>query len=189
MTVDPDAIRDRAAPVVTPLGLGVYDVEITGSGHSRAIRVVVERRDAQGDAGSGVDLDLITDATRLLVPDLTGAGLLRDSDVLEVSSPGLERNLRRSEHYQAAIGERVSVKHRVEGETVREHGVVVAADASGFDVTLDDGTDRRIAYDDVAACRTVFEWGPAPRPGRGSKPGKGGTPRSKGTRPKETTRS
>jgi ribosome maturation factor RimP len=191
MTADPEAIRDRAAPVVASLGLDLYDVELTGSGHARAIRIVVERRDAT--EGSGVDLDLITDATRLLAPELSGAGLLRDSDVLEVSSPGLERNLRRPEHFLAAVGETVSVKHSLAGETVRERGELFAADATGFDVRLDDGTERRIAYDDVAACRTVFEWGPAPRPGRGSKPGKGGAGgskgSSKGTRPKETTRS
>jgi ribosome maturation factor RimP len=187
MTVDPEVIRDRAAPVVAGLGLDLYDVEITGAGHSRAIRVVVERHDASD--GSGVDLDLITDATRILAPELTAAGLLRDSDVLEVSSPGLERNLRRPEHYRAATGERISVKHTVAGETVRERGVLAGADDTGFAVQLDDGTDRRIAYADVAACRTVFEWGPAPRPGRGSKPGKGGATRSKGNRPKETSRS
>ena len=39
---------------------------------------------------------------------------------------------------------------------------------------------RRLAYADIVACRTVFEWGPAPRPGRGSKPGKGSASRSKG---------
>src|SRR5262249_9186458 len=156
------------APVVASLGLDLYDVELTGSGHSRAIRIVIERHDAP--EGEGVDLDLITDATRLLAPELSGAGFLRDSDVLEVSSPGLERNLRRPEHSRAAVGERISVKHTVAGETARERGVLVAADDTGFDVKLDDGADRRIAYADVAACRTVFEWGPAPRPGRGSKP-------------------
>jgi ribosome maturation factor RimP len=187
MTVDPEAIRERVAPVVAGLGLDVYDVEITGSGHARAIRIVVQRHDTSD--GAGVDLDLITDATRVLTPELSGAGVLRDSDALEVSSPGLERNLRRPEHYAAAIGEGVSVKHTVEGETVRERGVLVRSDETGFDLKLDDDTDRRVAYADVAACRTVFEWGPAPRPGRGSKPGKGGATRSKGTRPKETSRS
>jgi ribosome maturation factor RimP len=185
MTADPEVIRERVAPIVASLGLDVYDVELSGSGHSRAVRIVVAHR----DAGAGVDLDLITDATRILAPELGAAGLLRDSDVLEVSSPGLERTLRRPEHFRAATGERVSVKHTVDGETVREHGVVVAADDAAFDVELDDGAARRIAYADVAACRTVFEWGPAPRPGRGSKPGKGGAARSQGGRTKETSRS
>jgi ribosome maturation factor RimP len=187
MTADPETIREHAAPVVASLGLDVYDVELSGSGHSRVVRVVVERHDASG--GSGIDLDLITDATRALAPDLAAAGLVRDSDVLEVSSPGLERTLRRPEHFRAAVGERVSVKHVVDGETVREHGTITAADDTAIDVTLDDGGDRRIAYADVTACRTVFEWGPAPRPGRGSKPGKRGAAPSKGARPKETSRS
>lgn len=187
MTLDPEAIRAFVAPIVARLDLAVYDIEVTGAGHARAVRVVVERADAS--AGEGVDLDRITDATRLLSPELAGAQLLRDSDVLEVSSPGLERTLRRPEHFQAAVGEQVSVKHVVDGETVRERGAVVAADSDGFELETDDGTRHRIAYADITTCRTLFEWGPAPRPGRGSKPGKGGAGRAKGSRPKETSRS
>ncbi len=38
-------------------------------------------------------------------------------------------------------------------------GVVTAADDAGFDLLLDDGSTERVAYDDVAQARTVFEWG------------------------------
>ena len=117
--------------------------------------------------------------------------MLRDSDVLEVSSPGLERTLRRPEHFATAVGSLVSVKHLRDGETVRDRGTIVAADDDGIELALEtsdnpDATDRdapnpRIAYVDIVACRTVFEWGPAPRPGRGSKPGKGSARRVKET--------
>jgi Uncharacterized protein conserved in bacteria len=209
MAMDLESIRDLVAPIVAPLGLGLYDVELTGAGRARAVRVVIERP-------GGVDLDTITEATRVLAPALAEAGMLRETDVLEVSSPGLERALRRPEHFLAAVGVLVSVKHLREGETVRERGTVVTADEAGFDLDLDLDLDlddsratverraqrasdlaashpaspsaasatERIAYADVVACRTVFEWGPAPRPGRGSKPGKGNA-----RRPKESSRS
>ncbi|HEY5014747.1 MAG TPA: ribosome maturation factor RimP [Acidimicrobiia bacterium] len=200
MAMDLESIRDAVAPIVASLGLELYDVELTGAGHARAVRVVVDR-------SGGVDLDTITEATRVLSPMLTAAGTLRDSDVLEVSSPGLERTLRRPEHFRAAVGSLVSVKYLRDGETVRDRGTVANPDDTGFELApesdaADDSGDTsdtqpvaageahpRIAYADVVACRTVFEWGPAPRPGRGSKPGKGNARRSKDSRPKENSRS
>jgi ribosome maturation factor RimP len=189
MATDPESIRDLVAPIVVSLGLDLYDVELTGAGRARAVRVVVERRVGSENVG-GVDLDAITDATRVLAPALGASGMLRDTDVLEVSSPGLERSLRRPEHFRAAVGALVSVKHLRDGETVRERGTVVAADDNGFELAVEGTRDQepggshpRIAYADVVACRTVFEWGPAPRPGRGSKPGKGSA-----RRPKESSR-
>ena len=190
MAMDLESIREFVAPIVVSLGLDLYDVEITAAGHARAVRVVVERR-GSGEQGSGVDLDTISDATRVIAPALSASGMLRDSDVLEVSSPGLERTLRRPEHFRGAVGLLVSVKHGRDGETVRDRGTIVAADDSGVELAPEtpqepDSTDgeppnRRIAYVDIVACRTVFEWGPAPRPGRGSKPGKGSARRLKET--------
>ena len=185
MALDLESIREFVAPLVVSLGLDLYDVEITGAGHARAVRVVVDRE-------GGVDLDTISDATRLISPALSAEGMLRDSDVLEVSSPGLERTLRRPEHFHGAIGMLVSVKHVRAGETIRDRGTIVTADDDGIELALEaDSTERaaterdasnpRIAYVDVVAARTVFEWGPAPRPGRGSKPGKGSARRLKET--------
>lgn len=190
MTTDIERIRGFVAPLVAALGLELYDVELTGAGHARAVRVVVDKRsdDNSSEAGSGVDLDTISDATRVLAPELSASGMLRDSDVLEVSSPGLERTLRRPEHFRTAVGSLISVKHLRDGETVRYRGTVVSATDAGIELAVEnqaaEAPTTRIAYTDIVACRTVFEWGPAPRPGRGSKPGKGSA-----SRPKETSRS
>ena len=184
--MDIESIRDLVAPLLASLGLDLYDVELTGAGHARSIRVVVERIAASGESPVGVDLDAITDATRMLAPALEAASMLRDSDVLEVSSPGLERSLRRPEHFRSAVGMLVSAKHVRNGETVRDRGTIVAVDDDGIDLAVEgaDEATSRIAYADIVACRTIFEWGPAPRPGRGSKPGKGSARRLK-----ESTRS
>ncbi len=186
MAMDLESVRALVAPLVASMDLELYDVELTGAGHARSVRIMVERAvdpDTVGSETGGVDLDTIADATRLLAPALSAAAMLRDSDVLEVSSPGLERPLRRPEHYRSALGVLVSAKYLRDGESVRERATVTAVDDDGIELTLEGaapGTAAvRLAYADVIACRTVFEWGPAPRPGRGSKPGKGAAQRQK----------
>ena len=85
-------------PVLAPLGLELFDVQFTGSGRARTVRVMVDR-------DGGVDLDLCARATRHL------RDLLRDYTV-EVSSPGPERPLTKLEHYRRFMGRRVRVRTR-----------------------------------------------------------------------------
>jgi ribosome maturation factor RimP len=146
-------------PVLIPFGLELFDLELTGSGSGRILRVVLDRE-------GGVDLDAITVATEAISPVLDSEPtLLPGPYALEVSSPGLERPLRRPDHYRRVVGATVSVKTRDDqGAARRVRGVLTSADDDGF--TLDvDGRAERIAYADVTQARTVFEWGPAPKPG------------------------
>jgi ribosome maturation factor RimP len=154
--VDVDTIVRALAPAVADAGLDLYDVEVTGSGRARVLRVLVDRE-------GGVDLDAIADATRAIsvlldAPPLDAA--INGPYALEVSSPGLERPLRTPAHYAAATGETVSVKVRdVDGGARRLRGVLASAGDTGAELTVDDGTTERFEYADVTQARTVFEWG------------------------------
>ena len=152
-----DSLAGVIEPVVTSLGLELFDVELTGSGSRRILRVVV-------DCDGGVDLDTITRATEALAPVLDAEPSLDGPYALEVSSPGLERPLRRPEHYRRAVGATVSVKSRdAGGAIVRRKGVLTGADDAGFTLEVD-GSVEHVEYADVTQARTVFEWGPAPKP-------------------------
>jgi ribosome maturation factor RimP len=143
-------------PVLATLGLEVFDVQLTGSGRASTVRVIVDR-------DGGVDLDAITAASERIQPALEDLGPY----ALEVSSPGLERPLRRPEHFRRAVGETVSVKIRdadADGEVRRLRGELVSADERGVTVHVDD-TDggEHVDYDQIIKARTVFEWGAAPK--------------------------
>jgi ribosome maturation factor RimP len=158
------AVALAVAPVLADLGLELFDVELTGSGRARTLRVFVDRP-------TGVDLDAVTAATEALSPVLDAdsrvAGALSGPYTLEVSSPGLERPLRTPAHFRGAAGSVVSIKHRTaDGSPARRRATLVSADDAGVTVDVD-GTTEHLAYDDILQARTVFEWGPAPKPGKG----------------------
>ena len=145
------AITAAVEPVVAALGLELYDVEVACSGRSTVVRVLVDRE-------GGVDIDTVGAAAERISPVLDDAPLARVLSgpyALEVSSPGLERPLRRPDHFRRALGSRVSVK--VPGRRVR--GVLVDADDESFVIASDEGTSERISYADASQVRTVFEWG------------------------------
>src|SRR5262249_45851276 len=148
---DVAAVVDAVEPVVRDLGLELYDIEVQGSGRAKVVRVLVDR-------DGGVDLDTVGEAAERISPVLDGDRLSRvlaGPYALEVSSPGVERRLRRPEHFRRAAGPTASVQ----AAGRRGRGGLVDADDDGFVVRLDGGDEERIPYSDASQVRTVFEWG------------------------------
>jgi ribosome maturation factor RimP len=157
---------DTLAAAITPeldrLGLELYDLQVTGSGRSRVLQITIDR-------DGGTDLEAVTAASERISALVDSLDAVAGPFTLEVSSPGLERALRRPDHFRGAIGEVVSVKARdAQGEIRRVRGVLEQVDDAGIAVAGDDGPER-IAHDDIVQARTVFEWGAAPKPGKGKK--------------------
>ncbi|HUY63661.1 MAG TPA: ribosome maturation factor RimP [Acidimicrobiales bacterium] len=171
-----------AAVADLDLGLEMVDME-TRAG---TIRVVV-------DAPGGVGLEAISAATRRVSEVLDEHDPLPGQHyTLEVSSPGVERSLRRPDHFMRAVGETVSVRTAAGSAGERRFtGTLQAADDDGFVLTGDAFGDegRRFAYDEIERARTVFEWGATTRPGRnGAAAARGGGRSRPGTdREKVTT--
>ena len=88
-----DTLASALVPELEPLGLELFDVELTGSGRARVLQVLV-------DKDGGVDLEAITAATERISPVLDALDVVSGPFALEVSSPGVERPLRRPEHYR-----------------------------------------------------------------------------------------
>jgi ribosome maturation factor RimP len=148
-----ERVREIVEPLLAKQSLTVYDVELNGS----QLRITLE-------APGGVDLAAIAHATRLISVALDEHDPIPSKYTLEVSSPGLERPLRTSRHYAGAVGTPISVKTIAGFDGARRlKGTLTAADDQG--ITIDDITLR---YDDIEKARTVFEWGPAPKPGKTS---------------------
>jgi ribosome maturation factor RimP len=166
-----DTVGAVVAPTLAPLGVELVDVEHKGT----VVRVVV-------DEPGGISLDRLGEVTRELSRALDDADPISSRYTLEVSSPGVERPLRTARHFQAAVGEKITFKYSDAGRTERLTGMLTAADDDAIDVLVDPSrpdepaTPRRVAYRTFDKARTVFEWGPPPKPGKGSKPGaaKGG---------------
>ena len=145
-------------PVLSPLGLDLYDVELTAG----TLNVVVAR-------AGGVDLDALTEASRAVSAWLDANDPIEGRYTLDVSSPGLERRLRTPEHFVGARGERVTLRERREGQPTRRlEGILLASDATS--ATIDDVElgPTRVELAGVERARTVFLWGAdQPAAGRG----------------------
>ena len=156
-------VRALVEPIATDLALDVYDIEQRGG----TLRVTL---DTPPGSPGGVDLDQLALATRLIGRELDHNDPVPGRYTLEVTSPGVERSLRTPAHYQREIGKTVTVRLAdVTAEQRRIEGVLVAADDRTATIrvtTKNDIVDRVVEIAAIDRARTVFEWGPQPKPGK-----------------------
>jgi ribosome maturation factor RimP len=154
-------------PIVSDLQLDLYDLEFRGG----TLRVTIDR---PAGVDEGLDLEAIALASRLIGRELDHEDPMGGHYTLEVTSPGLERSLRIPTHFQKSIGKTVALRLRdivtPEGERSerRLQGVLIAADEQAATIQLNDAalTERIVPYDKIDRAKTVFVWGPAPKPGK-----------------------
>ena len=158
----PERVRTLVEPLVADLALDLYDLEYSGG----VLRVMVSQP-------GGVGMDAITALTKAISRAIDDQDPIPSGFTLEVSSPGLERPLRTPAHFLGAIGTTISVKTLAgTGGPRRLTGVLEAADDHAITVVADDpaGESHQVAYDKIERARTVFVWGPTPKPGKAPNP-------------------
>jgi ribosome maturation factor RimP len=170
-----DRMHALVGPIASDLSLDVYDIERRGS----TIRVTL---DTPPGSDGGITLDSLSLATRLISRELDHEDPIAGHYTLEVTSPGLERQLRTPAHFAREIGKTISVRLRDPlADPRRLQGVLVGADDRSATLLLDDGAERVVVITEIDKARTVFEWGPKPKPGK--QPGKQASKRSGSKQP------
>jgi len=164
MATELERVHELVEPIASDLDLDLYDVER----RSKVLRITIDTR--PGSEG-GISLDTLALATRLISRELDHEDPISSAYTLEVTSPGLERPLRTPAHFRREIGKDITVRlagHAVEGgEARRLDGKLIAADDSTATVLTATGDERTIDIDAVDKARTVFDWSPTPKPGKG----------------------
>ena len=159
-------VTTLVAPIVADLKLDLYDVEM----RSGTLRITL---DSPPGSEGGISLDRLALASRLISKELDAADPMPGRYTLEVTSPGLERSLRTPAHFQRELGKTIAVRLRdVVNDERRLTGELVEAGATTMSMRLTEppaaaGQLRSVAYEQIDRARTVFVWGPAPKPGKG----------------------
>jgi ribosome maturation factor RimP len=145
----------------TAVGLGYELVDVELANHGRQLRVFIDRPTAgSAVAADGVTLADCERVTRQLQRVLEVEGV--DYGRLEVSSPGLDRVLKKPADFRRFAGRRAEVRLRVPREGRRRFvGVLRAASDAGVDLEVD-GAVVSFAFADMQKARLVPEARPVP---------------------------
>ncbi len=132
-----DALLRLLEPVVESLGFELVDVELARAGRGELLRLYIDRAE-------GVTVDDCADVSHAVSEVLDAEEPIKGQYTLEVSSPGLDRVLRKRAHFERFLGERVFVelklpmdgRRRFVGalKTVADDTIVVEVDGKDYDL-------------------------------------------------------
>jgi ribosome maturation factor RimP len=97
-------IIDLLEPDLATDGFDLLDIRVFRGGGRIQLRIFVDLLEG------GISLDQVASASRTVGMLLEEADPFPGQYVIEVSSPGIRRPLRKPEHYQAAVGQKVDLK-------------------------------------------------------------------------------
>ena len=147
-----DKVKQIAEPMLRSLGLELVDIEYAGSPRSGILRVFIDKQ-------AGVTLEDCEKVSRYLGQALDVEDPIPNHYTFEVSSPGLDRPLKRREDFLRSIGKKVKIKTRdpIENQKVFS-GQLTDFKEDQAVVLLESGKEQRILFDQVAQARLQVEF-------------------------------
>ena len=98
-----EKVEDLVTKPINDLGYNVYDVTYTKEGKDNYLRIFIDNE-------KGISLDDCEKVNNAITDMLDEANYIKDQYFLEVSSPGIERILRKDKHLEQNIGKEVNIK-------------------------------------------------------------------------------
>lgn len=143
--------EDLLTPIAEKLGVSIYDVEYVKEGSDWYLRAYIDKE-------GGVDINDCEKVSRALSDELDKEDFIDDAYILEVSSPGLGRILKKDKHFEKSLGEEVEIKTYKPIDKCREFaGILKAYD----DKTVTIETDNKeisFAKSDIALVRLALDF-------------------------------
>ncbi|MCR5674284.1 MAG: ribosome maturation factor RimP [Lachnospiraceae bacterium] len=151
-------IAERAEEMLVPIaetcGVEIYDVEYVKEAGEQYLRAYIDKRP------DGVTIDDCEAVSRAFSDALDADDFIPDAYILEVSSPGLGRQLKKDRHLARSIGEEVEIKtfREIDGTKLFE-GVLEAFDKETVTIRAgDDGGEKTLLRKDIAVIRLALDF-------------------------------
>ena len=139
-------------PVVDEHGFELVDVEYVKEGSNWYLRAYIDKE-------GGIAVDDCEVISRILSDWLDKTDFIEDSYILEVSSPGLGRPLKKEKDYVRSIGREVEVRLYKAIDRQKEFtGTLSAYDDKTVTLTMEDGSEAVFEKADIALIRLALDF-------------------------------
>jgi ribosome maturation factor RimP len=158
-----EQVRSIAARVAASYGLEIFDVQFRREGPGMVLRVLIDRPGPAAKAEESVSVDDCAHVSRDLSAILDVDDVVPTAYTLEVSSPGLDRPLKRPDDYRRFVGRRAKlVMHEaVDGQKYFK-GLLAGVEqgSAGLVVIIDaeDGRQHRVPVDVITRANLEVEF-------------------------------
>ena len=138
----PEIVSEMASPLAEAAGCFVDDVEFKKEGSDYVLRVII---DVEDNADGGVSIDQCESVSRALSDILDQKDPIPQAYMLEVSSPGIDRPLKRDKDFERFMGREIDIglykpmngSKVVTGTLTAYKDGVVTVNAGGEDINFE----------------------------------------------------
>lgn len=139
-------------PLVEQHHFELVDVEYVKEGGTWYLRAYIDKE-------GGIAVDDCEVISRILSDWLDQEDFIEDSYILEVSSPGLGRPLKKDKDFARSIGKDVEIKlYRAKNKQKDFAGILKNYDKDHVTIGMEDGTDMTFDRSDIALIRLAFDF-------------------------------
>ncbi len=139
-------------PIVEEYGFELVDVEYVKEGSTWYLRSYI-------DKPGGISIDDCEKVSRRLSDLLDQEDFIEDAYIMEVSSPGLGRPLKKEKDFRRSLGEEVEIRtYRMIDKQKEFTGILKDYDENTVTITLADETEKTFDKDDIALIRLAFDF-------------------------------
>jgi ribosome maturation factor RimP len=137
-------VEEIIKPYADELGLEIWDVRFSKEGADWYLRIFIDKE-------GGVSIDDCVELTRAVTKPLDDADPISQSYMLEISSPGVERELTRDEHFEKYVGSAVMLRSIRPIDGVRDfNGIMTAYEDKKITIKLEDDTQMTFDKKDTS---------------------------------------
>lgn len=139
-------------PIIEKEGYELYDVEYAKEGKNYFLRIFIDNE-------KGIDLNDCEKVNDAITDILDEENYIKEQYFLEVSSPGIERLLRKDKHLKKYIGKEINIKLFKKDENGNKEylGILYAFDEANIKIKKDD-YQINIERKDISQIKTVYNW-------------------------------
>ena len=139
-------------PIIAANGFELVDVEYVKEGSNWYLRAYIDKE-------GGITVDDCETVSRAFGDKLDEEDFIEDSYILEVSSPGLGRPLKKEKDYARSMGKKLEIRTFRPVDRQKEfYGVLTAYDESSVTIELEDGRQMTFQTPELALIRLAFEF-------------------------------
>ena len=148
-----EKVEELLKETIEKLGYNLYDVEYVKEGTNYYLRVYIDNE-------KGIDLNDCEKVSNAIDEMLDEANIIKDQYYLEVSSPGIERVLRKDRHLQENIGNQIEIKLFKKDEKGNKDyiGELLKFDQEVVSIKTSEEDEIQIERKNISQIKTVYNW-------------------------------
>ncbi len=143
-----EKVEKLIQPIIEKTGYELYDVEYAKEGKNYFLRIFI-------DKPGGIDLTDCEKVNDAISDSLDKADYIKDAYFLEVSSPGVERVLRKDKHLDQNIGKEIHIKLFKKDENGKKEYQGILKGYTQEDIILE---DTKIERKNISQIKTIYNW-------------------------------